>query len=92
MQDLKKYTSKINQFLKDRIIFKDINTIYKEPKVWKQIMAPLEKLILRCKPDYIAGVESIGFIVASALSFKNEIGFITTRKPNKLPVYVIGID
>ena len=92
MDNLKKYISDIIDFPKNGIVFKDINPIYKEPKIWNQIMIPLEKLISRYKPDYIAGVESRGFIVASALAFKNEIGFISIRKPNKLPGSVIGVN
>ena len=41
-------------------------------------------------PDYIAGIESSGFI--SALAFKNGIGFITIRKHNKLAGKIIGIN
>ena len=55
-------------------------------------MLPLEKLISNCKPDYIAGIESRGFISASALAFKNKLGFIPIRKPNKLPGKIIGIN
>ena len=92
MHNLKKYISEIYNFPKDGIVFKDINPIYKDPKIWKQIMIPLEKAISTCKPDYIAGVESRGFIVASALAYKNEIGFIPIRKPNKLPGDLIGVN
>tara|TARA_Y100001968_G_C19298732_1_gene687953 strand:- start:157 stop:675 length:519 start_codon:yes stop_codon:yes gene_type:complete len=90
MEDLKKYISEINDFPNDGIVFKDINPIYKEPQIWHKIMLPLEQLISTSKPDYIAGIESRGFISASALAFKNEIGFIAIRKPNKLPGKVIG--
>ena len=92
MENLRKYISGINDFPKDGIIFKDINPIYKQPKIWNQLMLPLEKFISSCKPDYIAGIESRGFIAASALAFKNEIGFVPIRKPNKLPGKVIGIN
>ncbi len=54
-------------------------------------MLLLQKLIFTTKPDYIAGIESRGFITASALAFKVEVGFIQIRKPNKLPVEVIGV-
>ena len=92
MDDLKKYISEIKNFPKEGIVFKDINPIYKEPRIWSELMIPLEKLISIINPDYIAGIESRGFITASALAFKHDIGFIAIRKPNKLPGKVIGIN
>ena len=91
MENLKKYISEIMDFPKKGILFKDINPIYKEPKIWKELMLPLEKLVSTSKPDYIAGIESRGFITASALAFKHDIGFIPIRKANKLPGKLIGI-
>ena len=92
MDDFKKYISEIKDFPKEGIVFKDINPIYKEPRIWSELMIPLEKLISIINPDYIAGIESRGFITASALAFKHDIGFIAIRKPNKLPGKVIGIN
>tara|TARA_B100000965_G_C19273312_1_gene618258 strand:+ start:37 stop:555 length:519 start_codon:yes stop_codon:yes gene_type:complete len=92
MENLKKYINEIKDFPKEGIVFKDINPIYKKPKIWNELMLPLHKLISTSKPDYIAGIESRGFITASALAFKLEIGFIPIRKPNKLPGKVIGVD
>ena len=90
MNHLKKYITEINDYPKKGIVFKDLNPIYKEPKIWKELMFPLQNLISTKKPDYIAGIESRGFISASALAFELEIGLITIRKPNKLPGEVIG--
>ena len=92
MENLKKYISEIYDFPKEGIVFKDINPIYKDPKIWNEIMLPLQKLVSDTKPDYIAGIESRGFIAASALAFKNDIGFIPIRKANKLPGKTIGIN
>tara|TARA_B100000965_G_scaffold387211_1_gene390308 strand:+ start:611 stop:1129 length:519 start_codon:yes stop_codon:yes gene_type:complete len=92
MEDLKKYIADITDFPKKGIVFKDINPIYKDPKIYQRLMLPLEKLISTTKPDYIAGIESRGFITASALAYKLEIGFIPIRKPNKLPGKTIGIN
>ena len=92
MEHLKKYINEINDFPKKGIVFKDINPIYKEPMIWNQLMIPLEKLIYTTKPDYLAGIESRGFIAASALAFKLEVGFIPIRKPNKLPGNVVGVN
>ena len=92
MEKFKKYISEINDFPKEGIVFKDINPIYKRPKIWNELMLPLQNLLSDTKPDYIAGIESRGFITASALAFKNKIGFIPIRKPNKLPGQVISIN
>ena len=92
MEHFKKYINEIEDFPKEGIVFKDINPIYKEPKILNELMLPLEKLILTLKPDYIAGIESRGFISASVLAFKFDIGFIPIRKPNKLPGKVIGVN
>jgi len=92
MDNFNKYISEINDFPREGVVFKDLNPIYKEPKIWNEIMLPLEKLITSSKPDFIAGIESRGFITASALAFKKEIGFITIRKAKKLPGKVIGVN
>ena len=92
MEYLKKYINEIKDFPKEGIVFKDINPIYKEHKKWNELILPLQKLISSLKQDYIAGIESTGFISASALAFKLEVGFIPIRKPNKLPGKVIGIN
>ena len=92
MEHFKKYIQEIENFPKEGIVFKDINTIYKEPKIWNELMMPLEKLISTLRPDYIAGIESRGFISGSALALKLELGFIPIRKANKLPGNVIGIN
>ena len=92
MEHLKKYIDEIKDFPKEGIVFKDINPIYKDPKRWYELIMPLQKLISDSKPDYIAGVESRGFISASVLAFNLEVGFIPIRKANKLPGSVIGVN
>tara|TARA_Y100001968_G_scaffold332575_1_gene391291 strand:+ start:1486 stop:2004 length:519 start_codon:yes stop_codon:yes gene_type:complete len=92
MDNLKKYINEIIDFPKEGIVFKDINPIYKDPNKWNELMLPLQNLISTSKPDYIAGIESRGFISASALAFKLNIGFIPIRKQNKLPGKVIGVN
>ena len=57
MEHFKKYIHEIKNFPKEGIVFKDINSIYKDPKIWNELMMPLEKLISNLRPDYIAGIE-----------------------------------
>ena len=90
MENLKEYINQIKDFPKEGIVFKDINPIYKDPKIWYELMLPLQNLIATLKPDYIAGIESRGFISASALAFNKKKGFIPIRKPNKLPGKVLA--
>ena len=92
MEHFKNYINEIEDFPKEGILFKDINPIYKKPKIFNELMVPLEKLISTSKPDFIAGIESRGFISASALAFKLEVGFIPIRKPYKLPGKVFSVD
>ena len=92
MEHLKKYINEIKDFPREGIAFKDINPIYKEPEIWNELMFPLQKLISSLKPDYIAGIESRGFISAAAIAFKLKVGLITIRKPNKLPGNVLGVN
>ena len=92
MEKFKEYINEINNFPKEGIVFKDINPIYREPRKWNELMVPLLKLISSTKPDYIAGIESRGFISASVLAFKLEVGFIPIRKPKKLPGKVISVN
>jgi len=92
MENLKKYINEIKDFPKEGILYKDLNPLYKDPQKWNELMLPLIQLIYDSKPDYIAGIESRGFITASALAFKLQIGFIPIRKPNKLPGRVVGVN
>ena len=41
------------------------------------------------KIDYVAGIESRGFIFGMPLAYKLNAGFIPIRKPNKLPAETI---
>ena len=85
MEKLKEYINEIKDFPKEGIVFKDINPIYKDPKRWNELMLPLQKIISSTKPDYIAGIESRGFIMGSAIAYKLNAAFVPLRKPDKLP-------
>lgn len=80
------YMANVPDFPKPGILFRDISPLLKHhfqatidalsalfsDEEWKQI-------------DHIAGIESRGFIFASALAYKHDKGFIKVRKPGKLP-------
>ena len=75
----------IADFPREGIVFKDITTVLRDPMAFKHCIDLLAKHFEKQKIDYIAGIESRGFIFGSALAYKLGIGFIPIRKPGKLP-------
>ncbi len=72
-------------FPREGIVFKDITTVLQHPEAFKHCIDLLAKHFEKQKIDYIAGIESRGFIFGSALAYKMNKGFIPIRKPGKLP-------
>lgn len=79
----------IIDFPKKGIIFRDITTAVKDPKALKFMVDFLTEQYADRKIDYVAGVESRGFIFGSALAYNLGAGFVMIRKPGKLPADVV---
>ena len=90
--DLKKIIREIQDYPEKGIIFRDISTILANPDAFSFTINELGKNIQKFNPDYLAAVESRGFIFASPLSQIFKIPLILIRKKGKLPPPVIGID
>ena len=90
--DLKKFIREIQDYPEKGIIFRDISTILANPDAFSFTINELGKNIQKFNPDYLAAVESRGFIFASPLSQIFKIPLILIRKKGKLPPPVIGID
>lgn len=88
--NLEKYIMDVPNFPKEGIIFKDITPILKNPIAFEYVIDCFESLINELDPDVILGVESRGFIFASALALRVKKPFVLARKPNKLPREVIS--
>lgn len=87
--DIKNSIRNIPDFPCAGIQFKDISTAIKQPQIFKKIVDDLASHFANYKIDYIAGIESRGFIFASPLAYLLNCGFIMIRKPNKLPAETI---
>ncbi len=85
IEEVKDKIRAIANFPKEGIIFRDITTAIKDPKALAQMIDYLCDQVKDEKIDYIAGVESRGFIFGTAMAYKLGCGFIPIRKPNKLP-------
>ena len=80
----------VKDFPKEGIIFRDITTALKEPEILKIMIDYLCEQFKDTKIDYIAGIESRGFIFGMPMAYKLNAGFIPVRKPNKLPAETIS--
>ena len=83
--DVKSKIRDIKDFPKEGIIFRDITTALKEPETLKVMIDYLCEQFKGVKIDYIAGIESRGFIFGMPMAYKLNAGFVPIRKPNKLP-------
>lgn len=83
--DVKNKIRDVVDFPKKGIIFRDITTALKDPETLKVMIDFLCEQYKDIKIDYIAGIESRGFIFGMPMAYKLNAGFVPIRKPNKLP-------
>lgn len=75
----------VQDFPKPGIVFKDITTLLNNATAFKFLMDHLEAKYCDYNLDYIAGIDSRGFIFGAALADRLGIGFVPVRKKGKLP-------
>lgn len=89
IEDVKEKIRAVPNFPKEGIIFRDITTGLKDAQTLQVMIDYLCDQYKDCKIDYIAGIESRGFIFGMPMAYKLDCGFIPVRKPNKLPAETI---
>ena len=90
--DLKDYIRSIQDYPKKGILFRDITTLIKNEKAFKECIDQIVQRSKKFEFDKIAAIESRGFVFASAVSYILKKPFILLRKKNKLPAEVHSID
>ena len=90
--NLKDFIRSIPDYPKKGILFRDITTLIKDEKAFKETINQIVERSKKYKIDKIAAVESRGFVFASAVSYILKKPFIMLRKKNKLPADVHSID
>lgn len=88
--DLQKYILSVPDFPLKGVLFRDISPLLKNPEALNYIAAEFTKKFDLSDVDYIAGVESRGFILAMLLAAKSGKGFMPLRKAGKLPPPVVS--
>ena len=83
--DLKSCIRTIPNWPKEGIMFRDITTLLKDAKAFDYVMTKLYDRYKDMDIDFVAGIESRGFIIGGALANRLKKGFIPIRKAGKLP-------
>ena len=90
---LAQHLDAVPDFPKPGVLFSDISPLLKSH--FTETIDALSELFSDAEwqeVDYLAGIESRGFIFASALAYKHNKGFIKVRKPGKLPNVCASIE
>ncbi len=83
IEQIRSSIKSIQDFPKPGIIFKDIQPLLENPYLFPHTIYSMSKLAKT--PDYYVGIESRGFIFATALATYMKCGIKLIRKQNKLP-------
>ena len=89
IENVKDKIRAVPDFPKKGIIIIDITTGLKDAQTLQVMIDYLCEQYKDCEIDYIAGIESRGFIFGMPMAYKMNCGFIPVRKPNKLPAETI---
>jgi len=85
IQLLEESIRNIPDFPKEGIQFKDITPLLKNPDTLELTSQVLARPFRHSNIDYVAGLESRGFLFGTNLAQDLHAGFIPIRKPGKLP-------
>lgn len=79
----------IKDFPKKGINFRDVTTLFKDPECLNIMVDELYEIYKNRGITKIVGIESRGFVLASALAIRLGAGVVLCRKPGKLPAETI---
>ncbi len=85
MEALKRQIRHIPDCPKPGILFYDVTTLLKNREGFQQAIEAMAAPHSGANIDLVVGIESRGFIFASALADRQQTGFAPVRKPGKLP-------
>lgn len=90
MEYIKKRIRDVYDFPQKGVVFKDLTTVFKDPRALHVIGWELAQLYRDKGVTKVVGIESRGFIGGSILAFEIGAGFVPVRKPGKLPADTIS--
>jgi len=91
-ENIKRHIRDVPDFPQKGILFKDITTALKDADCFRQIIDAFYEIYKETPIDKIAGIESRGYLIGSALAYKLGCGLVLLRKKGKLPAETLHED
>ncbi len=79
------YVRTIPDYPKPGIMFRDVTTLFSDPRGFRMAVDALVQLHVNTDIDMVAGIEARGFILGGAVAHQLGKGFLPVRKKGKLP-------
>jgi adenine phosphoribosyltransferase len=84
-KDVKDYIRTIVDFPHDGILFRDVTTLFADPRGFRMAIDQLLHPYAGMEIDKVVGLEARGFILGGAIAHQLTVGFVPVRKKGKLP-------
>ena len=85
MKTVKDYIRTIADFPHDGILFRDVTTLFADPRGFRLAVDQMLEPYVGQKIDKVVGLEARGFILGGAIAHQLSAGFVPIRKKGKLP-------
>jgi adenine phosphoribosyltransferase len=89
-QTVKDYIRTIVDFPHEGILFRDVTTLFVDPRGFRMCVDQLLEPYAGMRIDKVAGLEARGFILGGAVAHQLSTGFVPIRKKGKLPGQTIS--
>ncbi|MCK0149411.1 adenine phosphoribosyltransferase [Marivita sp. S6314] len=87
---VKDYIRTIVDFPHEGIMFRDVTTLFADPRGFRMAIDQLLHPYAGVRFDKVVGLEARGFILGGAIAHQLSVGFVPIRKKGKLPGAVIS--
>ncbi len=87
---VKDYIRTIVDFPHEGILFRDVTTLFADPRGLRMAIDQLLHPYAGMRIDKVVGLEARGFILGGAVAHQLSVGFVPVRKQGKLPGAVIS--
>lgn len=92
MEYVRQKIREVYDFPKPGIIFRDLTTMFKDPRAMHIVGWDLAQLYRDKGVTKVVGIESRGFIGGAIMAYEIGAGFVPARKPGKLPADTVRAD